>query len=248
MRPLVLLLLTLLQSLAASTQNCPMSDARPAQASVASTLHGTLKLHDELRQWLGLTLEKPACGQDEIQLVFSDDKALRSAESFRGCAVSATGKLFESPTGYFSAVIAISDPALKPDPSCRPFPVEPDSTTALIPVSLKSFRASITVDYRGKGHVEVRVWRSGNNEALQPWKSFVYYGLNGGQDVMWFGCRKGFGIKGITQTPKSPGGFIESDGDSPSTVIQNMEGVNRVEFACEKKPERTSSKKAPLPD
>jgi hypothetical protein len=226
-----------------------MSDARvPAEASVASTLHGTLILQGELRKWLGLKLDLPACGQDEIQLVFSDAKDLRSAESFRGCAVSATGKLFDTPTGYYSAEIAISDPLLKADSSCHPLPVEPDPTAAPIPTSLKSFRASITVDYWGKGHVEVRVWRSASNAVLKPWQSFAHYGLAGGEDVMWFGCREGFSTKGMTQTPKSPDGFIEGDGDSQSTVLQDMHGVNKVEFACEKKPEGASSKKASVPD
>ncbi|SRR6266849_2115384 len=248
MRPLVILLAALLLSVAASAQNCPMSDARgPAEASAASTLHGTLILHDELRKWLGLKLDLPTCGQDEIQLVFPDAKALRSAESFRGCAVSATGKLFDTPTGYYSAEIAISDPLLKPDSSCHPLPVEPDPSAAPIPTGLKSFRASITVDYRGKGHVEVRVWRSTNNAVLKPWQSFVHYGLTGGEDVMWFGCRKGFSIKGMTQTPKSPDRFIGGDGDSQSTVLQDMQGVNKVEFACEKKPESASSKKDSAP-
>ena len=244
-RPLAILFLSVFPVLAASAQNCPVRNERgPAEASVDSTVHGTIVLHDELRQWLGLKLDQPACAQFEVQLVFSDVKAQRSAETLRGCAVSATGKLFDSPTGYYSAEIAISNPALKPDPSCHPFPVKPDQSTAPIPASLKSFRASITVDYRGKGHVDVRVWQSADKELLQPWQSFVHYHLTGSQDVMWFGCREDFGIRGITQTPKSPDGFIEGDEDFPGTVLQDMQGVNKVEFECEKKPESASSKKA----
>jgi len=248
-RPLFIWFLSVFPFLAASAQNCPVRDERgPAEASTASTLHGTILLHDELRQWLGLKLEQPACGQAEIQLVFSDIKAMRSAETLRGCTASATGNLFDSPTGYYSAEIAISNPKLKTDSSCHPFPVKPDLSIAPIPSNLKSFRASITVDYRGKGHVDVRVWQDANNELLQPWQSFVHYFLTGGQDVMWFGCREGFRIRGTTQTPKSPDGFIEDNRDFPGTVLQDMQGVNKVEFACEKEPQSPSSRKAPAPN
>jgi hypothetical protein len=179
-RPLAILFLSVFPILAANAQNCPVRDERgPAEASIASTLHGTILLHDELRQWLGLKLDQPACAQVEVQLVFSDIEARRSAETLRGCAVSATGALFDSPTGYYSSEIAISNPALKPDPSCHPFPVKPDPSAVPIPTSLKSFRASITVDYRGKGHVDVRVWRSADKKSLQPWQSFVQYHLTG---------------------------------------------------------------------
>jgi hypothetical protein len=248
MRPLAILLLSLFPFLAASAQNCPVRDKRgPGEASAPSTLQGILVVHDDLRQWLGLRLEQPACGEAEIQLVFSDAKALRNAESFRGCSVSATGKLFDVPTGYYSAEIAVSDPSLQPDSSCHPLPVGPDPNAAPIPASLRSFRASITVDYRGKGHIEVRVWQSANKEVLQPWQSFVYYFLTGGRDVLWFGCHEGFSIDGKAQTPKSPDGFV-GDTDAPGTVLQDMRGVNTVEFGCKKQPENTSSKKTSVPD
>jgi len=241
-RLLALLPLTLFPLVTVCAQNCPVrSQSGPAEASVASTLHGTILRHDELREWFGLKLEQPVCGQDEIQLVFSDIKAQRRAETFRECAVSASGKLFDVPTGYYSAEIAISDPILEPDSTCHPFAVKPDLTTIPIPTDLKSFHASITVDYRGKGHIKVSVWRGANKEALQPWQAFVYYLLTGGQDVLWFSCHDGFSIRGVTQTPKSRDGFV-GDAGAPGTVLQDMRGVNTVEFICTKQPKNTPSK------
>ena len=246
MRLLSSLFLSLIPFLTICAQNCPVRGERgPAEASTASTLHGTIAHHDELREWLGLKLERPACGQDEIQLVFSDMKAQRNAETFQGCAVSVSGKLFDVPTGYYSAEIAISDPTLESDSSCHPFPVKPDPTIVPIPTDLKSFHASITVDYRGRGHTEVRVWRSAKNEVLQPWQSFVYYQLTGGQDVLWFSCHDGFSVHGKTQTPKSPNGFAGDTG-APRTVLQDMRGVNTVEFVCKREPQNASSKKTPV--
>jgi hypothetical protein len=248
MRLLAILSASLFFPVAACAQNCPVrSESGLAEASEASTLHGRLILHYGLREWLGLKLDQPACGQADIQLVFSDAKMQRSMESFRGCDVSATGKLFGATTAYYSTDVAISDPAVKPDSSCQPFPIEPDPTAAPIPANLKHFRASISVDYRGNGRVDVRVWQSTNKKMLQPWRAFVYYFLTGGADVMWFGCREGFSIHGMTQTPKSPDGFL-GDAGAPGTVLQDMKGVNKVEFTCDKESENTSSKKTSVPD
>jgi hypothetical protein len=102
----------------ASGQNCPPTHVEGlSEASAPSTLHGTLVFRDELRQWLGLRLEQAACGETDIQLIFSDSKAWRGAESFRGCTISATGKLFDSLTGDYSAETAMADPGTE----VRPF-------------------------------------------------------------------------------------------------------------------------------
>jgi len=243
MRPFVLLVFPLFLGSVASGQNCPLTQERgPGEASAPSTLRGTLVFHDELRQWLGLQLEQQACGEADVQLIFSDAKAWRIAESFRGCAISATAKLFDSPTGYYSAQIAMADPELKPDPSCHPFPIRPDPTSAPIPKDVKSFRASITVDYRGKGHVAVQVWDAASKQPLEPWQAFVHYHLTGGTDVMWFGCHADFKIGDMTQAPKSPSGFTQVDENLPGTVLQNVEGVNKVEFSCKKRLESSPPK------
>lgn len=197
----------------------------------ASVLHGTVVYHDELRQWLGLTLEVPVCKQSELQLVFSKPDEWSRAKSLRGCKVTITGKIYEGVTGYYSANLAVKNPQLEPDASCRRFPPEPDPSVSPIPSGLDHWRASITVDYRGKGHVNVRVWRNENfGTVLKPSQAFVHYMLNGAAEVVWFGCRKGFRVQGISQNPKGPSGL--EAGENSGAALQNLEGLNTITFSC----------------
>lgn len=235
MRFLGILAALLVICLTANAQNCPLPSGQGfAEASAPSTLHGALIFHDELRHWLGLTPDQPVCGQTEIQIVFKDADSFRRAKSLRGCTITVTGKLYDSPTGYYSTDVAISDAELKPDSSCHPLPIEPDLTTAPVPNGLKSYRASITVDYRGKGHVDVRVWETSNKRMLKPWEAFVRYNITGGGDGIWFGCREGFSVHTVTQTPRRADGTLIRDEQFSGTVLQDMEGINTVEFGCEK--------------
>jgi hypothetical protein len=247
MRPFILLCLLLLSAIATYSQSCPKEDPHGrGEAPEFSSLHGTLQYHDELRQWLGLKLDRPACGEFEVQLVFIKPDEWRRAESFRECTVMVSGKLYESPTGYYSADMAISDPELKPDPSCRPYPVKPDPTAARIPTDLRTFHASVTVDYRGKGYVEVKAWRGEDRRVpLEPWQAFVNYSLTGSEDVMWFVCREDFQIKNITQDPKSPTGIFQDEPDLNSVVLQAMDAPNTVTFTCEKKRIARGAKRKP---
>ena len=127
------------------------------EAPDTSILRGTLIHHDELRTWLGLKLDKPACGQTEMELVFGDSMAWRRADSLRGCLIGAVGKLYYSPTGYYSADLALSNARLKPDTSCHPSPVKRDPSTMAILLGVNAYRVSITVDYRGRVTAAVRV-------------------------------------------------------------------------------------------
>lgn len=237
MRALVVLSIVFFAASATYSQSCPKSDARaPGEAQGASALHGTLTYHDELRQWLGIKLDSPACGETEIQLVFSNAAAWRRARSLQQCKMTVRGKLYESPTGYYSAHLAISNPELKPDPSCRPFPIKPDPTTAPIPTDLEIFHASITVDYRDKGHVDVNIWKDESKHVpLAPWQAFIHYFLTGAEDVMWFGCRQGFQIKEIAQDPESPTGIFQDEPDLNSAVFQSTDAPNTITFTCERK-------------
>jgi len=241
MRVLGIFAALLITCLTARAQNCPLPQKEGfAEASEVSTLHGTLVFHDELRHWLGFTPDQPVCGQTEIQLVFKDAESFRRAKTFRGCAITVTGKLYDSPTGYYSTDVAISDAELKPDPACHPLPFEPDLTTAPVPSGLKGYRASITVDYRGKGHVDVQVWETSNKRMLQPWEAFVGYNITGSGDGIWFGCRDGFSVHTVTQTPKASDGTLTLDEKVSGTVLQNLEGINTVEFGCQKSTHKDS--------
>ena len=192
MRALVVLAV-LLCVVSARAQSCPVQDAdEPGVAAGISSLHGTLRYHDDLRQWLGLRFDKPACGQNEVQLTFRDSAIRRRVESFRGCGVTATGTMFYRPSGYYSTEIAINDPVLRPDKSCHPFPIKSDPASIHIDPQVRRYYASITVDYR-EGHVQVMVWTGEDKRsALRPWEAYVQYGLNSFGDGIFFGCVKGF--------------------------------------------------------
>lgn len=243
MRILIFFVLALAMVGIARAQSCPKDDSSGSDAvPEQSTLHGTVKYHDDLREWLGLELDHPACGQSEIQLVFSDDKEWRRVESLRGCAVTATGILYDSPTGYYSARIAVGDPKLATDPSCHPFPVKRNPQLASIPADLSAFRASIVVDYHGKGHVTVQVWRDESpSSLLQPWQAYMDYMLTGSLDVIWFNCRKGFQMGDVLQDPK-PSWPISMEPGQTGTVLPDLTGKNTITFACQRKPASRISK------
>lgn len=220
------LILTCVQ---AEAQTCPTGFE---EASAASTLHGILTYHDELREWLGLKLDKPTCGEDEIELVFLEPKHWREAEARRECAVTVIGRLFYSPTGYYSADMAVTDPMVAPDVNCRPFPVKPDPSLAPRKANVATFVAEIVVDYRGKGRVRVRVWEDEHRKSeLTPWQPYVHYMLTGSQDVMWFGCADGFDITRISQEPKPKDALFQDEPDLAGTVLPSQT-VNVVSFAC----------------
>lgn len=237
MRTLIVLATALLATIAVNAQTCPTEDEHGLrEAARPSVLHGTLLLHDDLRHWLGIKLERPVCGQAEVELVFFKAGRRIEAETLRGCNVTATGKLYYTPTGYYSAAMAISDATLKPDPSCHPFPVEPDPSAIPVPPTVKAYHASISVDYRGEGHIDVTVWQGDDKRVpLTPWQAYVSYALNGALVVIWFDCQKDFRIKDITQTPHNPNGFFQ---DEPhGTALQDMNGMNVVKFTCQRKSE-----------
>lgn len=226
----------LLLPLSVFAQTCPTSaDAEKGlDAAEPSTLHGELVYHDELRQWIGVKLEKPACGQEEIQLVFTEDSAWRRAESLRGCSLTVKGKIFDSPTGYYSADLAISNALLRPDSTCHPFAITPDLSKVAIPSRVAGYRVSITVDYRGKGHVSVRVTDGpSGTTALEPWQAYAHYSLTSGADVIWFGCQKAFRLEGAKQQP--PTGEILPGDDDAGASLQNVEGANTITYSCKRK-------------
>lgn len=235
MRTFVGLAIIFLAAVSTQAQTCPPQNSdNPDTPGPSVALHGTLVYHDDLRQWLALRVDHPTCGEGEVELVFSNFSAWRRAQSLRGCAVTAKGTLYESPTGYYSAKFAI-EATLKPDPSCRPFPLRPDLSTVPIPTTVKIFRASIVVDYHGKGHVGVEVWKNQDKRLLlKPWEAYVNYILTGGRDVIWFGCQKDFRIAAITQTPKSPGGIFADAPDLTGTALQDLEGANTINFTCQR--------------
>jgi hypothetical protein len=149
--------------------------------------------------------------------------------------VTAIGKLYYGETGYYSAKLAMSIESLRPGASCRPRPLEPDPAKANVPADLRSYQASITVDYRGKGRVTVEVWTDEKRRvSLKPWQAYVDYRLNGAADVVYFGCREGFEWRDANQVPKSSRGVSNgSDSNRASALLNDSVSPNVVTFTCE---------------
>jgi len=218
---------------AAVAQSCPTQDAAGQHdASESSVLHGILVHHDELRTWLGLKLDRPACGESEIQLTFDTPDAWRKAETLRNCGVTATGVLFLAPTAHYSAGMAIENPKLQPDESCRPLPLDPDPSKAPVPPNLRTYHVLITIDTRGKGHTEVRVSSDADApEPLAPWQAYAHFSLNGGGDVLWFGCREGFSPGDAVKNPPATPDFLARPG-SDLEIGLDVDTVNTVQYVC----------------
>ena len=242
---MILFAIVFFSCVAASAQTCPAKDGPDVgSAAKPSELRGTLRYHDELREWLGIQFDQPVCGQKEIQIIFTTSDDWRMAKADRGCVVTIIGELYDSPTGYYSTDMAMQDPKLKLDSSCRPFPIDPDLDAVAMAPGTKTYHASITVDYRGKGHIDVKVWKDDEKSAtLTPWQSYVGYSLTGGQDVIWFGCHEGFGIAEISQTPLNPQGIFNDEPNGTGTLLQDMKGTNVIKFTCEKKSKDVEAKK-----
>ena len=77
MRTLIVFAAALFGTVTVNAQTFPPRDQQRGleEASRPSVLHGTLLVHDELRQWLGIKLDRPACGQKEVEL--SDDRSVQ---------------------------------------------------------------------------------------------------------------------------------------------------------------------------
>ena len=219
-------------ALGLSAQSCP-DPATPEDAPHPSTLHGTLRYHDELRQWLELKLDHPACGEDQVQLVFKDTAEWRRAKSFDSCRATITGELYEGVTGYYSANIAMMDPSISPDPDCRKAQVEPDPASAPRKKGLSQYDVEIKVDYRGRGHIAVTVWENRIRRIrLSPWQRYANYWLTGGRDVLWVGCEKPFALSRFVQTPKPESDPVLDEHLGTQTVLNDTAPVNTISFHC----------------
>src|SRR5579862_2624621 len=122
---------------AAKAQSCPPADQR-SDGAESSTLHGTLVHFDELREWLGLKLDQPACGEEIVGLVFTVRRA-REVDALRGCGVTVEGKLYAPFSAYYSAPLVIQDADVRPDESCHPQAVQPDPLKVAVPTDLTSY-------------------------------------------------------------------------------------------------------------
>lgn len=142
----------------------------------------------------------------------------------RRCTLTVTGKLYNSPTGYYSANLAIQDGVLEPDASCQPLPPEPDLSRARVPSRVTSYHVLIDVDYRDKGHVDVLVWQGRSKRTfLRPWQGYADYLLTGARDVLWFGCAEGFLLSHVVQTPRATDAIFHDQPDQAGTSLVDLE-------------------------
>jgi len=109
------------------------------------------------------------------------------------------------------------------------------TSTPKIPANLRMYRASITVDYRGKRHVTVEVWNpDAPGKSLNPSQIYVDYMLTGIGDTIRFSChdKKRFRIMDVSQNPKASSGILYDTLGDVGTTLWDPAGTNTIAFAC----------------
>lgn len=190
-------------------QDCPTSSSDgPSIPSAPQTLQGRLIYHDGLRKWFELKFDKPACGQQSVQLA-ADDKMWVSLEVLRNCAVRSSGQIDFSPTGYYSLDLYQHAMTIEPVGPCvkqRPIP----DLSGLKPApGVRQYKVEMLLDYESGDHPPVfRITSSGRE--LKPWQAYASYYLTGGF-VLYGGCANGFVVDKVFGTPEAnPSHFTES--------------------------------------
>jgi len=100
--------------------------------------------------------------------------------------------------------------------------------------NVRTYRASITVDYRGRGHVTVKVWNpDAPGKSLKPWQAYVDYMLTGRGDTIRFSCHdRRFHIREASQSPGSSGGILYDTLGHAGASLGDPAGTNTITFAC----------------
>jgi hypothetical protein len=237
----ILLALSALSCLHA--QNCPPNDM-VTPASGPSTLVGVVRYHDELRQWMGLEVNPPVCGQKEIQLTFYKGDP-REARAIGGCVASMTGSIGRSSTGYYSRDMYIDDPRIEADSSCHRVPVPMDPSKARIAPGVLSYEATLVIDMSKNKPMEARVWRTdGKTWELAPWQAYIDPDLTGSL-CLWVSCRKGYyatsgmaTVNGHTESTAPNGdipGMCPSETSPSSITITCAKNSNQLQLASANK-------------
>ncbi|HXB62795.1 MAG TPA: hypothetical protein VNU94_08110 [Acidobacteriaceae bacterium] len=233
----ILIFLTLgMQTL--SAQNCP---ADSGELTTPSSLQGTIAYHHELRDWIGLKLQQPACGQNEIQLTFSDTAGYKHAETLRGCSVAVTGSLDESPTGYYSTDFFIVDSYIEPAPNCQPQPPIVYPSASKIPASIKSYSVTATIPADNEP-IRIRARRTDQDKAfLSPGEAYIQTRLTGGY-VLYALCANGFTTtsffiveNGKRSSLQSVSADEEADLFAAITMIDGSVPGNSITLSCRRK-------------
>lgn len=225
----LLCLLTLIGP-ACAAQVCP-KDVAPDQEPPPSTLSGTIHHYRQLRDWIGLDLDTPACGEKTIQLIFLKPSGAKRASSFDGCNARVTGAIYESPTGYYSATLAISDPVIGLSPDCRPKAVPLPKAPPPPPSDLRSYSYSVVVNIPGNVPITGRAWRTdGKQGGLEPWSAYADVTLTGGY-FTWANCRRGFVAAAASSSTQDDASIT----DAQAGLDPSEDHVSRFIVECKKR-------------
>lgn len=220
----------------ATAQSCPSANPNgPSKDSAPQTLSGKLVYHDGLRQWLGLQLDAPTCGQKEIQLIPAeiDEPHWRLLDVLRGCRVTVQGPLGLSPTGYYSTDLYQTADKIEPGPGCVRQPAFPDYSKSKPDPSIRSYRVAVRIDYLGD-HIPITA-RNGNR-ILTPWQAYANYQLTGGFGLYAF-CADGFDVIHFTGTPEAKPWLIDTYlAMDPETAAQKHVTHLRLDYTCRRDP------------
>lgn len=204
-------------------QDCPVTDKNGVSAdSAPRTLEGQLVYHDGIRHWFELKLDKPQCGQASIELVRI--KGGRQAlEVLRGCRVGSTGKIYDSPTGYYSLDLAQDVISIEPKGDCKRQPAFPDYSKAKPDPAVRSYRVEMLVDSTSGDHpIQFHVTSSGRE--LQPWQAYASYWLTGGF-VLYGKCADGFIVDDVTGPPSASPGHFTKRGEPGDMAMYDPESA-----------------------
>lgn len=231
MRAWVLVVLALFAGLTYA-QSCPRDNPNgPSFNSQKLTLTGKLVYHNDLRQWFGLRLGKPICGQTEIQLIGADEVADRLLQVHRGCRVSASGSLALSPTGYYSREISEAFESFESDPACSAKSPFPDYSNVKPDPRIRNYRVRIVLHYAtAHKHIDVTAWSGG--KLLAPWQAYAHYQLTGG--FAFYGqCANGYSLRHLRGTPTAKP--FRTDDEAwldPETAASKGDQIVQMSFTC----------------
>ena len=221
-----------------SAQSCPKGNPDgPNIESESRTLTGKVVYHDEIRQWFGLQLDAPVCGEKEIQLLQGDgafevdEGNAYDIEVFRGCRVTVHGPLGIPGTGYYSAELYQNVDKIEPAKDCVLKPHLPDYSKAKPTPAVRSYRVSMQIDYQARGgHIVVTAQSGGRT--LTPWQAYASYWFTGGY-VFYALCADGFDLTHFTGTPETKPWLDDNKIDmDPETAAMKHVTQLHLDYTC----------------
>jgi hypothetical protein len=232
----------------ATAQACPSENPNgPSKESASRTLSGKVIYHDEIRQWFGLQLDAPVCGEDkEIQLLQGggafevDEGNAHGIEVFRGCRVTVHGPLGIPGTGYYSAELYQDADKIEPAEDCVLKPHLTDYSKAKPPPSVRSYRVSMRIHYQARGgHIVVTAQSGGRT--LAPWQAYARYELTGSYTFYAY-CADGFDLPHFKGTPEMKPWLVDNyiATDPETAAVRHVTRLH-LDYTCRREPKDAAS-------